>query len=163
MTNAGKPVILIYRKLSMWISHQTISSGVRLRETVQSLQNAGRQRCSPLQRGRAWPWELGSEAETAGIVVCPGMEGLCVFERVCSWDRISRLCKTTIYFRCLCWSNTIGTPSPQKPGSRIASKGTWSRTNYTEVSPRHWPAQHGSGFHFSEKPMKAFPFLGEWS
>lgn len=49
---------------------------------MQSLQNAGRQRCSPLQRGRAWPRGSGSQAETAGIVVCPEMEGLCVFEPV---------------------------------------------------------------------------------
>lgn len=69
---------------------------------MQSLQNAGQQRCSPLQRGRAWPRELGSQAETAGIVVCPEMEGLCVFERVCSQDWVSLLCRTTIYFRRLC-------------------------------------------------------------
>lgn len=58
-------------RLSMWISHQTISSGVRLRETVQSLQNAGRQRCSPLQRGRARPRESGSQAEQLGLSFVP--------------------------------------------------------------------------------------------
>ena len=51
---------------------------------MQRLQNTGRQRCFPLQRGRAWPREVGSQAETAGIVVCSEMEGLCVFEPVCS-------------------------------------------------------------------------------
>lgn len=50
---------------------------------MRSLQNAGWQRRSLLQRGRAWPGEFGPQAETAGIVICPEMEGLCAFEHVC--------------------------------------------------------------------------------
>lgn len=99
MTKAGRLVILIYLALRMWISHQTISSGVKLRETVQTLQNAGHQRCSPLQRGHVGPRGFGSQAHTAGIVVCSEREGLRVFEPVCSRGRVSALCETTIYCR----------------------------------------------------------------
>lgn len=83
----------------MWISHQTIGSRVRLRETVPSERHAGHRSVLHFKGGHAWPRGPGSQAGTAGIVVHSKMEGVCVcLECVCRCDRVSLLCKTTISF-----------------------------------------------------------------
>lgn len=50
--------------------------------------------CSPLQSHGAYSPEFRSQKETAGIVVCGSKDSFFLLQ-----DKVSLLCKTTIYFR----------------------------------------------------------------
>ena len=84
MTNAGRPVILIHRSLAceLVIRQSVQGSGLEKQCKVCEMQvDRGALHFKGGVLGRENP-DPGQKA--AGIVVCPEVEGLCVFEHVCS-------------------------------------------------------------------------------
>lgn len=86
MTNAGRPVILIHRGLACELVIRQSVQGSGLEKQCRFAKCRSPEVLST-SKGACSATRIRIPGRTAGIVVCPEMEGLCVFEPVCRWGR----------------------------------------------------------------------------